>query len=65
MSWYLSLGQNHFNSSQRACMMNMYVMQQLVDIYARYDKALAKKKMAELQKVVTLYESRGGTMGLE
>ena len=65
MSWYLSLGQNHFNSSQRECMMNMYVMQQLVDIYARYDKALAKKKMAELQKVVTLYESRGGTMGLE
>ena len=65
MSWYLSLGQNHFNSSQRECMMNMYVMQQLVDIYARYDKALAKKKMAELQKVVTMYESRGGTMGLE
>ncbi len=65
MRWYLSLDQSRFNSSQRDCMFHLYVMQQLCDRTAPYDKALADKKSMELSKIIAVYESRGGSLGYE
>ena len=64
MNWYLSLKQSRFNASQRECMINLYIMQQLVEIVAIHDKALYKKMSIEMTQIVNAYENRGGQLGM-
>ena len=63
LRWYLSLNQSKFISSQRNCMFNLYAMQQMTDIVARFDKSKANKMSAELNQLISLYQSRGGSLG--
>jgi len=63
LRWYLSLNQSNFISSQRNCMYNLYAMQQMTDIVARFDKSKANKMSAELNQFISLYQSRGGSLG--
>ena len=63
LRWYLSLNQSNFISSQRNCMYNLYAMQQMTDIVARFDKSKANKMSAELNQLISLYQSRGGSLG--
>ena len=63
LRWYLSLNQSNFISSQRNCMFNLYAMQQMTDIVARFDKSKANKMSAELNQLISLYQSRGGSLG--
>ena len=65
MNWYLSLKQSRFTASQRDCMYNLYIMQQIVDMIAPYDKAAADKKTVELNHLMSTYQSRGGSLGME
>ena len=65
MNWYLSLKQSRFTASQRDCMYNLYIMQQIVDMIAPYDKAAADKKTVELNRLMSTYQSRGGSLGME
>ena len=64
MNWYLSLNQSRFNASQRECMINLYVMQQLVEVVAIHDKVLYKKMSIEMTQIVNAYENRGGRLGM-
>ena len=63
LRWYLSLNQSKFISSQRNCMFNLYAMQQMTEIVARFDKSKANKMSAELNQLISLYQSRGGSLG--
>ncbi len=63
MSWYLSLSPARFNSSQRDCMYNLYIMQKLCELPALYeDNAFGEKLVKQLQVFVSAYESRGGSL---
>jgi hypothetical protein len=44
-------------------MYNLYAMQQMTDIVARFDKSKANKMSAELNQLISLYQSRGGSLG--
>ena len=61
--YYLSLPQSRFNSSQRDCMYNLYVMQRLCEITARYNENLAEKLNGELSQLMAAYQGRGGSLG--
>ena len=63
--YYLSLNQSRFMSSQRDCMYNLYIMQRFCEIAAGYNKPLADKMNAELNQLLTAYQSRGGSLGGE
>lgn len=62
MNWYLSLDANRFTQSQQECVMNLYVMQQAVQVMSIYDKEAASKGMQQLGSIVSQYQSRGGQM---
>ena len=64
MNWYLSLNQSRFNASQRDCMFHLFVMQRLVEIAAQYDEPFAKKKNAEMEKIMAAYTAKGGSLGM-
>ena len=61
MSYYLGQKQSAFNSNQRDCMYNLYIMQSILDIADEYDKSYGDKIAESLSKYMRLYEQRGGT----
>ncbi len=61
LQWYCSLDNSRFVSSQRDCMINIYVMNQLVDIQSDIDEKKGEQKSQQLDGIIQLYHSKGGS----
>ena len=60
LQWYCSLDGYRFDGSQRDCMINIYVMNQLVDLQASIDEKKGAQKDQQLEVLIQLYHSKGG-----
>ena len=58
--WYCSLDNYRFDGAQRECMINIYVMNQLVDIQNAIDEKKGAEKDQQLEALIQLYHSKGG-----
>jgi hypothetical protein len=60
LQWYCSLDGYRFDGSQRDCMINIYLMNQLVDLQASIDEKKGAQKDQQLEGLIQLYHSKGG-----
>ena len=60
MTWYCSLDGYRFEGSQRDCMIQLYVMNQLVDLQTAIDVKKGEQKNQQLDTIVQLYHAKGG-----
>jgi len=60
MQWYLSLSDSQFLNAQNDCMMQLYVMQQCIEVADMVDKKYGDKLNAELNGLAARYQQRGG-----
>jgi hypothetical protein len=60
MTWYCSLDGYRFEGSQRNCMIQLYVMNQLVDLQTAIDEKKGEQKNQQLDTIVQLYHAKGG-----
>ena len=58
--WYCSLDGYRFDGSQRDCMINIYVMNQLLEIQGSIDEKKVEQKDHQLESLIQLYHSKGG-----
>ena len=61
LMWYCSLDASRFNASQRDCMINIIVLNQLVDLQTSIDEKKGEQKSHQFDGLVNLYHSKGGT----
>ena len=60
LMWYCSLDDYRFDGAQRDCMINIYVMNQLLDIQNAIDEKKGAQKDQQLEGLIQLYHSKGG-----
>jgi hypothetical protein len=60
LQWYCSLDGMQFNSSQRDCMLHIYMMQQMLDVQDVISETEGDKKEKQLEGYMRLYQSKGG-----
>jgi hypothetical protein len=60
LMWYCSLDGYRFDGSQRDCMINIYAMNQLVDLQTSIDEKKGTQKDQQLEGLIQLYHSKGG-----
>ena len=60
LQWYCSLDGMRFSGSQRDCMLQIYIMQQMLDVQDLLSEELADKKEQQLEGYMRLYQSKGG-----
>ena len=61
LKWYCSLGGMRFASAQRDCMLHIFILQQAAMDGASADREWSEKKLKELDGLVNMYRSKGGT----
>ena len=61
IQWYCSLDGIRFASSQRECMINLYIMNQLLNLQDQVDAKKSKQMENQLQKLSEIYYSKGGS----
>jgi hypothetical protein len=61
LQWYCSLDSYRLDASQRDCMIQIYVMNQLVDLQTDIDEKKGEQKSQQLDGLVRLYHSKGGS----
>ena len=61
MQWYLSLNGNRFYGSQRECLKNLSIMQQLLMKCSQVDTKWCEKNMPAFEKYIEYYRSKGGS----
>ena len=61
LKWYCSLSGMRFASSQRECMLHVYLLQQCAMAGAEADRAWGDAKLKELEGLVNMYRGKGGT----
>ena len=61
--WYCSLDGSRFDISQRDCMINIIIMQQILDVQDMIDENQSKQKETQLEALMRLYQSKGGSFG--
>ena len=61
LQWYCALDSYRFDASQRDCMIQIYVMNQLVDLQTDIDEKKGEQKSQQLDGLVRLYHSKGGS----
>ena len=59
-NWYLSLSQDRFLMSQRDCMLQLYVLNQALEVANSFDPAEARRINGILNRVAQQYSARGG-----
>ena len=64
-NWYLSLSQDRFLMSQRDCMLQLYVLNQALEVANSFDPAEARRINGILNRVAQQYTARGGQMPQE
>ena len=60
LQWYCSLDGMQFSSSQRDCMLHIYMMQQMLDVQDIISETEGDKKEKQLEGYMRLYQSKGG-----
>ena len=60
LQWYCSLDATRFASSQRECMIQLYIMNQLLNLQDEVDKSKSDQKEKLLQSLSEIYYSKGG-----
>ena len=63
--WYLSLSKDRFLMSQRDCMLQLYVLNQALEVANSFDPAEARRINGILNRVAQQYSARGGQMPQE
>jgi hypothetical protein len=61
MQWYCSLDGMRFDSSQRDCLLHLYIMQQLLGVQDLVSEERADKMEQQFNGYATLYQSKGGS----
>ena len=61
IQWYCSLDGSRFASSQRECMINLYILNQLLNLQDQVDAKKSEQKEKQLQKLSEIYYSKGGS----
>ena len=61
IQWYCSLDGTRFASSQRECMINLYIMNQLLNLQDQVDAKKSKQMENQLQELSEIYYSKGGS----
>ncbi|MBP5799805.1 MAG: DUF2723 domain-containing protein [Prevotella sp.] len=61
LQWYCSLDATRFASSQRECMIQLYIMNQLLNLQDEVDKSKSDQKENLLQSLSEIYYSKGGS----
>ena len=64
LQYYCSLDSFRFTGAQRDCMINLYIMQQCADLAAQVDEKLENKYYQQMDKLMRLYQSKGGSINL-
>ena len=59
LQWYCSLDGMQFSSSQRDCMLHIYMMQQMLDVQDIISETEGDKKEKQLEGYMRLYQSKG------
>jgi len=62
LSWYVSLDNSKFASSQNDCVTQMYIMQQIIPVAQMVDLKMARKEAQVFNRLYTTYRSRGGSL---
>ena len=65
VAWYLTLNQSRFNFSQRDCMYQIYMMQEILDVVDNYDHAYGDKLAETISRYMDIYRQRGGSFGMD
>ena len=60
LTWYCSLDGLRFSGSERDCMVQIYIMQQMLDVQDLLSEELATKKEKQLEGYLRIYQSKGG-----
>ena len=60
LQWYCSLEGSRFSSSQRECMIHLYLMNQMYEIQAELSDKLAQQKDKQLEGLLQIYHAKGG-----
>ncbi|MBR5748928.1 MAG: DUF2723 domain-containing protein [Prevotella sp.] len=60
LQWYCSLNGFRFESSQRDCLIQLYVMNQLVDLQSSLDEKKGDQRAQQLDAIAKLYHAKGG-----
>ena len=60
LTWYCSLDGLRFSGSERDCMVQIYIMQQMLDVQDLLSEELATKKEKQLEGYLRMYQSKGG-----
>ena len=63
LQYYCSLDGSQFSLSQHDCMIQLYIMQQILQIEDLVDQKKADAMEKQLQGYMSLYESKGGNWG--
>ena len=63
LMWYCSLDGYRFDASQRDCQIQLYVMNQLVDLQHAIDEKKGAEKDQQLDALAQLYYAKGGSFG--
>jgi len=61
LQWYCSLDGTRFASSQRECMINLYIMNQLLNLQDKIDIKKSQQMEKQLQALSEIYYSKGGS----
>ena len=61
LQWYCSLDGSRFASSQRDCMIQLYIMNQLLNLQDEVDAKKSQQMEKQLQGLSELYYSKGGS----
>ncbi|MBR1687100.1 MAG: DUF2723 domain-containing protein [Prevotella sp.] len=63
MRYYCSFTGSTFAGYQQDCMMHLYILQQVEAAAEELDEEWARQKTAGLDRIIDLYQQRGGRMG--
>ena len=63
LNYYCTLDGMRFAGSQRDCLLNIYVLNQLLGIADELDTAYADKLEQQLNQILFQYQSKGGNLG--
>ncbi len=61
LQWYCSLDGMRFSSSERDCMLHIYLMQQMLEVQDMISEEEADKKEQQLGGYMRLFQSKGGS----
>ena len=62
LQWYCSLDDSRFSSSQHDCMIQVYILGQLLQLQDDIDAKRAEQRDKQLDALIKLYHAKGGTL---